>query len=191
MDLMTPFSAQVDLTSGIIPDAALVQERRLSDMQGLYNNQNAEQVALKDNPLIYKVHLAYDMPSIEGQMAYSTTIIQAGKIGKEYFMTKGHYHANESRGELYYGISGQGLLLMQTKTGKVHTEKMIAGTGSYVPPHWGHRTINTGTEPFVFLAVYPADAGYDYASIAEKGFASLVVEEEGQSKIIPNPLWSI
>jgi glucose-6-phosphate isomerase len=64
---------------------------------------------------------------------------------------------------------------------------MIPGAASYVPPYWGHRTINTGSVPFVFFACYPAEAGYDYGRIAESGFASLIVERDGEMQAVPNP----
>ena len=46
MDFMTPFSATVDLQDGSIPEARLVQQRFLSDMQGMYEDESAE-AALK------------------------------------------------------------------------------------------------------------------------------------------------
>ena len=59
----------------------------------------------------------------------------------------------------------------------------------YVPPYHAHRTINTGNEPFIFLAVYPSDAGHDYGSIAEKGFSKIVVEKDGKVEVMYNPKW--
>jgi glucose-6-phosphate isomerase len=36
----------------------------------------------------------------------------------------------------------------------------------YVPPHWAHRSINTGNEPLISFCVYPGDAGHNYGDIA-------------------------
>jgi glucose-6-phosphate isomerase len=47
--------------------------------------------------------------------------------------------------------------------------------------------MNIGSDNFVFLAVYPADAGYDYNTIAERGFAGLVVERDGKMQVVDNP----
>ena len=47
---------------------------------------------------------------------------------------------------------------------------MRPGTVAYVAPCWAHRTVNTGSEPFVFLAVYHGDAGHDYGTIETEGF---------------------
>ena len=85
-------------------------------------------------------------------------------------MTKGHFHLRETA-EIYFCLSGQGYLLTQNNQGEVHTVQMNSGVLGYIPPGWGHRTLNTGPEEFVFLAVYPADAGHNYRVIEEKGFA--------------------
>jgi glucose-6-phosphate isomerase len=64
---------------------------------------------------------------------------------------------------------------------------MERGTIAYVPPHWAHRTVNTGVDSFVFLAVWPGHSGHDYATIEESGFSKLVVERDGRPVLIPNP----
>jgi glucose-6-phosphate isomerase len=190
-EFMTPFARQVDFATGVIPGAPLVHKRYLTDLKGLFHDAAAEAALLASNPLLYEVHEASpDVPMDEGQLRYSTTVIYPGKVGDEYFFTKGHYHAKGDRAEVYIGLVGEGLLIMQTPAGEVQTQPMTPGVAALVPPYWGHRTINIGTANFAFLAVYPADAGYDYGSIAEKGFASLVVERAGQMAIVPNPRWS-
>lgn len=187
-DMMAPFTKRVDLASGAIPDAHRVQTRRLSDLRGLFGDADAEEAALAgDDPLVYRVYDAHDAPKVEGQLLFSTTVIEPGRVGAEFFMTKGHYHAKPDRTELYYGLKGEGYLLLQTRDGRVDAQRMTPGTAAYVPPHWGHRTVNTGAEPFVFLAVFPADAGYDYGSIREHGFASRIVGGGDGPRIVPNP----
>lgn len=186
-DYMLPFTSKVDLQSGKITDAATIATRRLADMRGLYADQDAEAALVGSNPLIYEVFYGANTPEVEGQLSYCTTVIYPGKVGDEYFMTKGHYHAKGDRAELYYGLQGEGYLLSQTPEGEVNVQPMKPGVAAYVPPYWGHRTINVGTANFVFLAVFPADAGYDYKTIAEQGFASIVVERSGQPTVIPNP----
>ena len=84
-------------------------------------------------------------------------------------------------------LQGEGDLLLQTRDGTTTVQHMHPGVVAYIPAYHAHRTINTGTENFVFLSVYPADSGYDYASIAEHGFASLMVEREGKPQAYPQP----
>ena len=178
MTYTTPFTKWLELDSGKVKDPTLVQKRHLSDLKGLFSDSEAEAALLETDPLIYEVYLAYDGEAQEGQLGYSTTLIYPGKVGREYFFTKGHYHAKADRAELYYCLQGEGYLLVQSPDGEVNTQAMSAGAGSYVPPYWGHRTVNTGQENFVFLAVYPADAGYDYGTIVEK---------DGKAELVKNP----
>ncbi len=188
MTYLSPFTRHVDLTNGAIPDAPLVQTRRLSDLRGLFADPAAEERLTEEDPVLYRVYeAASEVPKEEGQLLFSTTVIEPGKVGDEYFMTKGHFHAKGDRAELYYGLSGMGYLLLQTPEGKVDAQAMRPGAASYVPPYWGHRTVNTGNQPFAFLAVYPADAGYDYRTIAEEGFAAILVERRGKPELAPNP----
>ncbi len=190
MTYMPPFTKLVDLQAGIIPDAVMVQRRYLADLKGLFADPAAEAALMADNPLLYEVQEATENPIEEGQLRYSTTIIYPGKVGDEYFFTKGHFHAKGDRAELYLGLSGQGYLLLMSPEGEINVQPMKTGSAAYVPPYWAHRTINVGSENFVFFACYPADAGYDYASIAQKGFSSLVVEQNGHPQLIPNPKWA-
>lgn len=188
MNYITPFTKMVNLEDGTFADSTIVT-RRLSDLAGLFADSAAETALMGENPIIYEVYEATNNPMIVGQLRYSTTIIRPGKVGEEYFFTKGHYHALADRAELYFGLLGEGYLLLQTPEGEVNAQRMIPGAAAYVPPYWGHRTINVGKENFVFLACYPADAGYDYAAIAEKGFASIMIEREGKPQLVPNPRW--
>jgi len=190
MTYMTPFTAWIDLKDGTIPNAASVQTQRLTDMRGLFADRQAEAALLAQNPVIYQVYNATNNPKDEGQLLYSTTVIYPGQVGDEYFMTKGHYHAKGDRAELYYCLQGEGYLLLQTPGGEINAQAMAPGAASYVPPYWGHRTVNIGPGNFVFLAVFPADAGYDYQTIAERGFAALIVARNGQAQVVPNPKYA-
>jgi glucose-6-phosphate isomerase len=187
MQYLTPFTKLIDFRTGVIPDAYTVMKRHLSDMRGLYADAAAEAALAESNPLIYEVHEATDIPEEDGQLRYSTTIIYPGKVGDEFYMTKGHYHARAETAELYIGLAGVGYLILQTPEGEVNLQKMTPGAASYVPPYWGHRTINIGRENFVFMACYNSNAGYNYGAIAESGFGQLVVERDGQVVAVPNP----
>ena len=186
-DYTLPFTRLVDLQSGVIAGARAVTERHLTDLAGLFADPAAEQALLAANPLIYRVYDAASTPETAGQLQYSTTVIRPGKVGDEYFMTRGHYHALADRAEVYFGLVGAGCLLLQNPDGEVNVQTMTAGIAAYVPPFWGHRTINVGAENFAFLAVYPADAGQNYGIVADHGFASILVERDGKPQLVPNP----
>jgi glucose-6-phosphate isomerase len=188
MELMQPFATQLNLQTGIIEPVKQIIRRNLSDMRGMYADALAEKQILdaEGDRLIYEVYDA-GLPEAAGHVLYCTTIIYPGRVGGEFHMTKGHFHAKRDRAEVYLGLAGEGYLLLQTDAGEVRTVPMQVGTVAYVPPMWAHRTANTGDEPFVFLAVWPGDAGHDYGTIEQTGFGKLLVEQEGCPVLIDNP----
>jgi len=169
-----PFSLMLDFRSGALEPHTSRTERHLSSMKAAYADQEAfSRLVEKDDPLVYEV-LQYDAPEETGHLICCTTILYPGTVGAEYFMTKGHYHAVRDTGEFYLGLSGHGHLLQMTEQGEQSAFPMSPGTIGYVPPYWAHRTVNTGDEPFVFLAIYPGQAGHDYGTIEQTGFAQRV-----------------
>lgn len=180
---LDPFSTALDLASGALEPQRKLTERALSSMEGMYLEAFGDERA---DELVYRV-FEIPVPISSSNLASSTTVIEPGKVGDEYFMTKGHFHAERQRAEIYIGLSGEGRLVMATEEGRPHVEEMRPGTVSYVPGYWAHRTANVGSEPLVFFAVYPADAGYDYGTIEREGFPILVVERDGRLEVVENP----
>jgi glucose-6-phosphate isomerase, archaeal len=180
---LAPFSTALDLATGELEPRRKLTERTLRDMAALYRKAFDDERA---GELVYRV-FEIPVPPTNSNLASSTTVIEPGKVGEEYFMTKGHFHARRERAEIYFGIRGEGRLVMATEDGRPHVEEMRAGTIGYVPGDWAHRTVNVGKEPFVFFAAYPADAGYDYDTIEREGFPVLVVERDGRPVVVENP----
>lgn len=175
MTSVPPFSAELDFRSGdLVPhEATLV--RRLSEMSGAYADAAAARRLISDggDPVVYR---AFDapVPAEADHLVYRTTIISPGQVGAEYFMTKGHHHEKDSA-EFYLGMAGSGLMVLQNRAGELRVVNLGPGLSVYVPPGWAHRTVNTGPDGLIFLAVYFGDAGHDYASIERDGFAARVV----------------
>jgi glucose-6-phosphate isomerase len=187
-DLLEPFATQIAFDTGAVSPNAKITRRYLQDMSTYYVDTVAVEHILntEGNRLIYEVQAA-DLPEVEGQILYCTTTIYPGKIGAEYHMTKGHYHLKRDRAEVYLGTAGQGYLLLQQEGSAIRSIPMCTGTAAYVPANWAHRTVNTGDEPFIFFAAWPGDAGHDYGTIEQKGFAMALVEHLGKPTLINNP----
>jgi glucose-6-phosphate isomerase, archaeal len=172
---MTPFSATLDFRTGYLAPHEATLMRRLSEMAGAYADEEAARRLISDagDPVIYR---AFDAPVPEERdhLVYRTTIISPGRVGAEYFMTKGHHHERDSA-EFYLGMAGTGLMVLQDRAGDLRVEKLTPDVSVYVPPGWAHRTVNTGDDDLVFLAVYLGDAGHDYASVERDGFTARVV----------------
>ena len=188
MGTITPFVTEVDFTSGALSAPDYVIERRLSDMAAMYADEAAASriLAGEGDRLIYEVQ-GVELPVEEGQIPHCTTRITPGRVGGEYHMTKGHYHARREQGEVYFGLSGRGYLVMQMESGETNVQEIVAGSAAYVPPYWAHRTVNVGDEDFVFFSVWEARAGHDYGTIERDGFRKLVVLRDGQPAVVDNP----
>jgi glucose-6-phosphate isomerase len=187
MAYFTPFTAQMDFQTGVFHPVKRVIQRKLSDIKQIFQDEGACETILDEegDRLIYEVYVA-DVPESEGHIPYGTTIIYPGVVGEEFHMTKGHFHQQRDRAEIYLGLSGVGLMLMQTDDGDIQSVQIHPGTIAYVPPFWAHRTINTGDDPFIFFAAWPGDAGHDYKTIEIQGFAKICVQSEGQAELITN-----
>lgn len=168
-----PFAAALDAATGRVSPEGARQERRLSDLDGLFADAAAWRAGVEaGDPLVYTVSAA-PVPEEPGQVPFSITTIEPGDVAGELFMTKGHRHT-APEGEVYAGIEGEGGLLLFDGTAH-HWIELRAGAVGYIPPGWAHRTVNTGTEPFRFLAIYPGDAGHDYEAVLRDGMGARVL----------------
>jgi glucose-6-phosphate isomerase, archaeal len=119
-------------------------------------------------------------PGTEGGLFWGVTTLKPGKVGDEYFMTHGHFHANSTRAEFYATVSGTGMLIRMDASRRTWGERMSSGSLHYIRGTEAHRVANIGSEPLVFWACWGSDAGYDYGIIAERGFGARLVERDGQ-----------
>lgn len=150
---------------------ATKSEVRLIQMTPFFSDKVAMQKRMKENPKIYEVHEA----KREG-LSFAVTTIFPGKIGREFFMTRGHAHRNPDP-EIYHVLSGKGLLLCEDES--FQHALLEKGCVAYVPGFVRHRTVNVGTHPFIFLTTYATDAGHDYGYVETHGFSKIVVTRRG------------
>ncbi|WP_418232185.1 glucose-6-phosphate isomerase family protein [Butyricicoccus sp.] len=191
-DRIKPFTLDFDLVSGLCKSGrAKLTHRFVSNMAAQFNDSAAaEEIVRNGDKPIYDFYELDQIPETAGDLKFGTSIVYAGKVGDEYFMTQGHFHTILETGEVYYCLAGQGAMLMETPEGEVHLAEMKAGEAVYVPPRWAHRSINTGNETMVTFFVFRSDAGHDYGTIKQKGYRKLVVERDGKPVMIDNPKWA-
>lgn len=173
-DIILP--PQVACASGAFANGPLIRKAtRVGDLAGAFSDTLAWQQR-DPNDIVYRVEML-DSPAQAGALYVGVTHLNAGKIGDEFFMTRGHFHKQREQGEVYFGLSGEGLLLLQTEQGEARLEYVAPGSVHIIPPFTAHRLINTGTETLSSLAVWPTVAGHDYAALAG-GFALRVFASE-------------
>lgn len=166
---------QLDITQGLIAGENRV-ERRLGDLAGCFADEAAFQAALeKDNPVLYWVDSIAPAEG-DGDLHYGIGTLMPGRVGDEYYLTKGHFHEWRDAAEIYIGLAGEGVMLLEDEaTGGSRMVELKAHSVVYVPGHTAHRTMNTGTEKLVYVGIYPAKAGHDYGTIATNNFKYKVV----------------
>ena len=158
--------------------------RYLQDVRTIFADQEACRQLLEQNPLLYRVTQVEDHGG-EGQLHYGLGILMPGKVGCEYFMTKGHLHAWRPAAEVYICLAGRGMLLLEDeRTGECRGVALDAHSTVYVPGFTAHRTINVGNEPLIYWGVLASEAGHDYGAVAERNFRLVVVEQNGQITVM-------
>jgi glucose-6-phosphate isomerase len=185
-----PFTFGVDILEARLDRYDNHITRKLSSMKGQYFDTQAFDVMLAENDQrLYEVYETR-RPQVAGELLNGLSIVHPGKVGDEYFMTKGHFHTVIETAEVYFCLKGQGYMVMETPTGDWSVEALQPDRVLYVPPCWAHRSVNTSpNEDLVTFFVYPGHAGHDYGTIEQQGFRKLVVEQNGQPAIIDNPRW--
>jgi len=181
-----PIGVFIDSKTGAVDPATGGYSKRLNEVRGIYQDQKSVDAILvaRGDIVVYDV-LEFIQPGAD--ICFGTTTMHPGRVGEEFFMTRGHFHKRRDRGEVYYTQSGKGLLLLESREGETLTGDMKTGSCSFIPPDWAHRSINTGDVPLVFGWVCNPDAGHDYGEILARGMRRLVVSQGDAVKLAPSP----
>jgi len=189
MQLVEPVGCPVDVGAGVLRNGTGHYEKRLRDLAGLYADAAAfaAMAGVRGEEVVYAV-TEFRPPRAEGDLIFGVTRMEPGRVGDEFFLTRGHIHAKADRPEIYYGQAGGGLMLMESPDGDTRVVEIGPQTICYVPPFWIHRSINTGTEPIVMVFSYPADAGQDYGIIERSGGmrVRVIADQAGGWKLVDN-----
>lgn len=132
-------------------------------------------------------------------LRYDLTVILPGKIGREYHKTVGHFHPNkpnhtETYAEYYEVLAGEALYILQKNSRSGEVEEIMAieakkGDKVFIPPNYGHVTINPGDTPLVMANLIENSFKSLYEPFeAKKGAAYYYVEtESGRGDFLKNP----
>ena len=164
--LREPVSNIVDPKGGGMSGHTGRYEKRLSDLKGLYADEAALLSLIKEQG----DSIAYDVEDFRpgsqaGDLIHGVTRMSPGRVGREFFLTRGHIHARADRPEIYYGQQGRGLMQLESPEGETRIVEIAPQTICYVPPFWIHRSVNIGDTDLVMVFAYPADSGQDYGII--------------------------
>jgi glucose-6-phosphate isomerase, archaeal len=149
-------------TANWLPDSIVAFIYRYLDDEAVLLSQPMEQASELGVKLDVTVVLAGSDVSTSSQYEYPKTI--------------GHYHtaANASgvpSPDLYQVVYGTGVVVLQPKSDNLVESIVVpvkAGTTLLIPPHLGHASVNTGTDPLVFANICVRRPHLNYEDIHRK-----------------------
>ncbi len=179
-ELLTRFNPETGAIDGC--KAAI---RRLSDLKNLFVNRAAYAAALSNgNPTVYTVS-TLEPAKGEGQLHLGVGVLMPGRIGDEYYFTKGHLHSWGTAAEFYIGIKGRGMMVLQDESSLQSVVlDLLPNSIVYVPGNTAHRTVNVGDTPLIYVGVYPSEAGHDYAALEKQTFRKVIVARNNTPTVL-------
>ena len=176
---------QLTLAGEIIAPALI---RKLEEMQPVLLDRDAQ-----GPEVVYRAYRDIPDPDKPEGMQADLTVIPAGRLGREFTKTHGHYHIGEGV-EYYKLLRGAGMMLMQKPTfdfkgvEAVRLVKLTPQQDIQVPSGWGHTIINVGSDNLVTVnyenpEIKPLYSAYD----DHHGAAYYLVDTGNGSELEPNP----
>src|SRR5512133_1591049 len=106
-------------------------QRRLSSLKGQFSDTQAyEKMLAVEDSLIYEVY-EIRRPAVSGELLSGISIIHPGKVGREFYMTKGHFHAVLDTAEIYICLKGEGCMVMENPEGETCVKPLVPGEVLY------------------------------------------------------------
>src|SRR6186713_2485751 len=89
--------------------------RKMGDLQDIFYDKTAL-ASMPRGQVVYEVESSFPVPDgTTGGLFVGITYIYPGKVGEEYFMTKGHFHKIRDRAEVYVCMEGEGMLILMSE----------------------------------------------------------------------------
>lgn len=174
MKVLEP-KATHDLFDGVIEGQSIkIYKKRFVDIMGIYKKTEG----VDPDTLMYTVYSMEEEPDKSGELYWGLTILEPVYVNGECNMTRGHFHENRECAEYYFGLGGEGLLMLMDENGKTWAERIYQGSLHHISGNMAHRLINTSDVPMKVGACWPAAAGHDYDAIEKHEFGFCVMKKE-------------
>ncbi len=192
LELAEPRLFSASVQTGLLVNGDGHYRKTYRDLTGLYADSAAFEKILenKADDVAYEV-TSYTPGAKVSDLIMGITRMAPGKVGREYYLTRGHIHARSDRPEIYHTLSGRGIMQMESPDGETRLVEMGPQDICYVPPFWIHRSVNIGTQDLVMFFSYPSDAGQDYGIIERSNGMRLRIMDDGAGgwQREDNPSW--
>lgn len=174
MEIRKPKNTHAYLNGIIEGENVSHYKKPYKDVVQIYKNKDEN---LSSDTIMYEVYSLFDQD--DKSLLWGLTIIHPITVAQECNMTRGHYHAQKSQPEIYFGLAGRGLLMFM-RDDEIFVEEVFEGSIHYIDGEYAHRLINTGSTDFKVGACWPKLAGHDYKAIEEQPFSVRVYKKDGR-----------
>src|SRR5258707_12268166 len=125
---LSPFLAFVNPESLQIQPNTGGYRKYVRELDGIYENQTSfrKLVETCGNEVAYRVEEARFTDG-GSDLIPGISVLEPGKVGSEFFITRGHLHQREDRPETYYCLAGHGTLRMVTTEGRIQAADIRSG----------------------------------------------------------------
>lgn len=174
-----------DYLNGYIKGEGVTSSQKLfKDAKSFYENSDCD---LSDDTIMYEVYMCpVEEKDNPHSLNWGLSVLKPVYVNGECNMTRGHFHADISCSEIYFGLAGKGLLLYMDEEGKCFCEQVEEGSIHYISGKLAHRLINTGNDEFRVGACWSLQAGYDYERVEKHPFNVRVFKENDEIKVKEN-----
>lgn len=168
-----------DLYNGVIEGKTVTSSRNLlKDILTAYENQDKEE---NTERVMYEVYCYEEDDKLQpGSLSWGLTVMYPECVSGECNFTRGHIHQDTSCGEYYFGLAGEGLLLLMDLDGNAWAEKVYPNSLHYVRGNLAHRLVNTGDQVLKVGACWPSCAGHNYDWVETHPFPVRVYKKNGE-----------
>lgn len=173
-----PFVTDIISVTGFGAGFAAHYTKTFEAMHGVYQEEGKE-LTSRGQELSYEV-FSNQQTDLPGALTVGTSVLKPGRVGEEYALTRGHLHRIANRAEMYFGLHGRGVMLLESVEGEVHALEIVPGAMVYVPGGWLHRSVNVGSDVLVTLFCFSADSGQNYEIVEQSGGMRSLVVDDGQ-----------
>ncbi len=176
---ITKAKAYQDYLNGYIEgEGVIVTNKQYKDAKHFYESVDP---TIAEDTIMYEVYMCPE--SEKGNphaLNWGLSVLKPVYVNKECNMTRGHFHADTSCAEIYFGLAGKGILLYMDEDGNCFGEEIEEGSIHYINGKLAHRLINTSQEELRVGACWSLQAGYDYERVEKQPFGVRVFKENDE-----------
>jgi glucose-6-phosphate isomerase len=151
-----PFGFTLPIPAGIPSRYDNHLKRGLSALEGLFQDEQARTARLsRGDAMVYEVYEIAG-PQLAGELLMGVTVIHPGKVGREFYMTKGHFHSVRETAEVYFCLKAGMMVMTLRRAQWSHWPwKVLCG------PVLRHRSVCTPARIASSCFCIPGKCGHD------------------------------